>query len=998
MKGRAYLSAPAVCWIMEREYMISRSSSWAELFQPDHMAKNNVADDSATADISGAYAPSRYRRDTVSSSSTLTVDYGGLLTKDAPLTSDDQNELRKVLAAWKARQPPSASDSGHGVPSLIALLLRAVPEAQRPVEDEPAKVLDAILNSPEGQALGKRLQDSIDAFAGETSVRDVLLSALALDVDPAGGLNRNELAGYSLRQTGNWGYPPAEIVKRFEAHLATRFGEACAKVIAFQLLSISAPEFLVKGLPPTIMYGSHQWATFSAAVSRIEARQPGSAADKTYQEIMTLDEKAPVIELEKREQQFAQLAAIIDWAIANSVITEKNDDAYTPEEIELAVNAMQAQQKVLADSVEALNKPMPTRRELALIHLRRVYGAESEKFFELPLFAEEAAGSPDRKDYSLLDIYMSGDLGKHPWISSDPVFTTAKVSEGIPKLPKIKELFDEKFNAYAEGLKEAAKQLFKYQLSLLPLEDRKMIEYGKVTTFNLTIPEADQGPVSPDHPIQPYIKSGAVLISAQLNGKTVHYLYSPAKGRIIKDADPTRPGLQFPGSRLYFSMPRPDVPGDKEAAVTIMWQTVGGRSPKRDPVDFFAFSIYPNKTLEYERQGEHPDVLATFSSAKTEALAGSVSAYYTRGMDETKAEANGSTRQEQEQQRTKTVQAFFLSLIPFYSAGESFANGRPVEGMFYLALDLFGFFIPALKGGIQGVKVGVKSGMGATLSFIKGGGIAALKAANPLQPVFDAGRGVFNLGKAGFKKLRGSGWRSGHFDLPLAGGKDSIADGIYRPLGANSDAVPVRAVERNGKWYAVDGVTGTPYGAPLRGFVHAPRSAIIDTSVNIATDVVTSVATNLVQTRLDTRHERPDVRVAGLSPGDAQVADADTETEFVEPAVRARLEASMKDATKVLQSLRELLPDVKKDDFTGADQPREMINQLERELFILEDGTSRLAEDFSVFYKAWNPDKGIDQTDAGLAERVAMIEKRITAMKDALAQMQAKLEGMPAHR
>ena len=967
---------------------LGRASSRMELFQRDQIAKNNAADDTATTDISNAHAPSRSRRSTASSSpSTATVDYGGLLTKDAPLTADAQDELRKVIVTWKARQQQSASGSGHDAPSLIELLLRTIPEAQRSAKDEPAKMLDAILNSPEGQALGKLLQDSIDAFAGATSVRDVLLSALALDVDPAGGLNRNELAGYPLRQQGNWGYHPAEIVKRFEAYLATRFGEAYAKVIAFQLLSISAPEFLVKGIPSTMVYGSHQWAAFSAAVARIEARQPGSTAGMTYQEIMTLDETTPVSEVEKREQQFAQLAAIIDWAIANGVIVQKNDDAYSPEEIELAVNAMKAQQKALADSVEALTKPMPTRRELALTHLRRVYGAENEKFFEQPLLAQEAPGSPDRKPYSLLDIYMSGDLDKQPWISSDPVFTTAIVSQGVPKLPKIKELFDDKFDAYAQGLKDAATQQFKYQLSLLPLEDRKMIEYGKVTTFNLTTPEANQGQVSPDHKIHPYINSGAILIRAELNGKTVHYLYSPSQGRIIKDADPTRPGLQFPGSRLYFSMPRPDSPEGKEPAVTILWQTVGSSSPKQDPVDFLAFSIYPNKSLEKEKRGEHPDIPATFSSARTEELAGSVSAYYTRGMDEAKTEANGNTQQEQEEQRTKSIHAFFLSLIPFYNAAESFVNGKPVEGMFHLALDLFGFFIPALKGGIQGVKFGVKTGMGAALDFIKGGGTAALKAVNPLQAVYDAGRGVFKLGKAGFKKLRGLGRRSGHFELPLAGGKDDIANGIYRPLGANSDAVPVSAVERNGKWYAFDSATGTPYGAPLRGFVRSPSSAVIDVTTNIVTDVLTTIITDLVQIKLNAHFERPDVRVPGWNSGDA----LDPTQEPVEPALRAQLETSMKDAKKVSQSLRELWPDLEIDDVTWSDQPQGMIGQLEDELLILENHTSELADSFGVFYKIWNPEEEPDQPNKGLAERAALVKKRIAAMNDALAQMQAKL-------
>ncbi len=981
--------------MLSKHSTVTILSSQVALSQYGKLSKNHDAGDTVPAGISSAHAPSRYRRNVASSSFTPTVDYGGLLTKDAPLTNDAKVVLREVISAWKGRQPQSASD-GAGTPSLVKLLLRAMPEKLRPAKAEPGKMLNAILDSPAAQTLGKLLQDSVDAYPTATSIRDVLLSALVLDVEPADGLNRNELAGYSLRQQGNWGYSPGEIVKRFEAHLATRFGEAHARVIAFQLLSVSAPEFLIKGLPSTMVYGSHQWASFSAAVSRIEARQPGGSANMTYQEIMAFDDSEPVSEVEKREQQLAHMAAVTDWAIANGVIREQKEDAYSPEDIERALNAMQAHHKTLADSVTALTTPMPTRRDLALEELRRVYGVENEKFFARPLLADTVPGSPGRKAYSLLDIYMSGDLGKHFWISSDPEFTTVKVNLGLSKLPNIKERFDERFDAYIQGLKDAFKAQFNYQLSLLPLEDRRLIEYGKVTTFNLVVPGSHQGPVSRDHKIHPYIKSGAILIRAERDGKTCHYLYSPAQGRIIKDADPTRSGLQFPGSRLYFSLSRPDSPEGKEPAVTILWQTLGRSSPKKDPVDFLAFSIYPNKSLEVERRGEHPDPPATLSSQKTEMLAGSVSAYYTRGLNEAKAAANGTTQQERETQLTASVRAFFLGLIPFYNTVESFVNGRPTEGLFHLALDLFGFFIPGLKGGIQGVKLGVKTGMGASLNFIKGFGVAGLKAINPLQAVFDASRGVFKLGKAGFQKLRGVGGRTGRFDIPLAGNKDGIADGIYRPLGAKGDAVPVIAVQRNGRWYAVDRATGTPYGAPLRGFVSQRRSAVAGIAISIATDVITSLATSLIQTKINAKYARPDVRVAGVNLADVPVTGTDSEKEFVDPALQSRLEACTEAVMALWKVLQEWWPDVKGGDIQGASQPREKIDQVEAELTTLEEYTSEMTERLEIFFKPYQPDQTSGQPYTGLADRMGRIEKKTAAIHKALTQAQALLkEGPP---
>ncbi|ONH41062.1 hypothetical protein BLL37_27615 [Pseudomonas azotoformans] len=880
------------------------------------------------------------------------------------------------------------------MPSLVELLRLTLPEPLRSGKGEPEKILNAILDSPEGMALARLLQDSIDAVPTATSLQEVLLSALLLDVDSAGGLERNNLAGYSLRQPDNWGYSAAQIVTRFEEHLATRFGEANAKIIAFQLLSVSAPEFLVKELPSALVYGSHQWASFSAAVARQEASHPGSTHAKTYAQIMELDERAPVSELEKLQQQLAQMTAVIDWGIANGIIVEKSDDAYTPEEVESALKAMQAQYKTLADSVDALSTAMPTRRELALVELRRVYGVENEAFFEQKLLADVPPGSPGRKAYSLLDIYMSGDLGKHFWISSDPDFNTVKVNLGFQKLPNIKQQFDESFDKYIQGLKDGFAAQFKYQLSLLPLEDRRLIEYGKVTTFSLQTPGVNQGPVSADHKIQAYIGSGAVLIRAERDGKVCHYLYSPAQGRIIKDADPSRPGLQFPGSRLYFSMSLPDSPGGKAPPVTILWQAVGSTSPKNDPVDFSAYRIYPSKSLEAGIPGEHPAPPTTFFSSKTDELSVAVGAYFTRGLDEAKATANGSTEQERESARSQAVKAFFLSLIPFYSAVESFINGRPAEGFFNLVLDVFGFFIPGLKGGVQGVKQGVRAGLGTTLNFIKGFGKAGVKALNPLAGIYDVGRGVFKLGKAGFKKISRLGGRGRSFDLPQPGNKDGIAEGLYRPLGANSDAVPVVAVERNGKWYAFDPVTQTPYGAPLKDFVQSSASAFVGQVKRWAMEAVTDAgivaAVIEVQKALQNHYERPAAPGGGINPGDVEVADLGPAVEPVDPALRARVDAATQGASELGKLLLQLMPGVVVDIPEWSSEPLQAVDQLEAFVELLEELTIDLAQAYEVFFKPYKHEDSVSQGNGDVADRLNTIEKKIAAIRDALTQVSTR--------
>ncbi len=962
---------------------------------------NNEFGDARVSSKYSACKNFRSRRSAAPPASSVGEDFGGLLTKDVALAADAQAKICKVVAAWKAQRNEPGVDKAEDESSLVELLKQTIPEYLRPVTDDPVELLRAIVSSVQGQALGKLLQDSIEAFPTATSIQEVLLSALLLDVDPAGGQQRNDLAGYSLRQQDNWGFAPAEIRKRFETHLGAKFGAQSAKVIAFQLLSVSAPEFLVKDLPPTLVYGSHQWAVLSVAVSRMEASRPGSSAGKTYQEIMELDGIVPVSELEKRQQQLAQMTAVTDWGVASGIILEKKDDAYAPEDIQRAIEAMDTQHTILAESVTALTTPIPTRRELALDELRRAYGSENEIFFERRIFTKPRLGNPDRKQHSLLDLYMSGELVSYYWVSSDPDFTTSKAHSGFQKLPDIKKQFDKKFDEYTQSLKSGLGAQFKYQLSLLPLKDRRLIEYGKVTTFSLQKPDANQGPVNPDHKIHKYVNSGSILIRAQLDGKTCHYLYSPAQGRIVKDADSSRQGLQFPGSRLYFSMALPDSPDGKEPPVTILWQVAGSSSPKKDPADFSAFTIYPSKSLEAGIAGLHPNPPATFSSAKTEELTGVVSAYFSQDLDEQKIGANGITEQERDQQRVQSIKAFLLGWIPFYSAVQSFIEGKPAEGFFNFILDVFGFFIPALKGGVQAVKLVGKGAMGATLSFIKGVAKAGVQAANPLAGVFDTGRGFFQLGGQGFKKLRSYSGRRGSFVVPQVGNKEHIAEGVYRPLGASSDAIPAVAVERNGKWYAFDVARNTPYGAPLRGFIRNRVSAttglVIRTAVEVATQSVMPLAVMTVQEKLHKYYQLPKAHLGGIKLGDVELEGVESVEPVirpVDPDVQRRVDAAVRSADEVERLSLELTfastQEAEAPNGKWAGAPQEVVDQLEAAVELIEERTDSIAETYEFFFKPYTPDKTSAEQEKTLEQRIDAIERRIATVNKTLALAQAK--------
>lgn len=943
-------------------------------------------------------------------------DYGGLLSKEVPLGEADQQKVREVVNGWKTLQTEVPTDGQGRAPSLLEYLQRALPASVRALAGGHSGVfLKALISTPQARALGNRLQEAIGALPTQTSAQEVLLAALVVDADPNAGQRRNNLAGYNLRQQSNWGHSPAEIRQRFEKHLEARFGPQLAKVVAYQLLAMSAPEFLVQDPPPSMVYGSQQWASFSTAVIRRELDTPGASAGQAYADIMQRDALEPISEEGQSQLQAAAIRSVIDWGIANCVIDESSDDAYSAETIDRAASALQQQVDRLVEAAKAVDVSIMTRRELTLIELMRVYGPEKEGFFEdKTLLGDLPPSSRKRGTYSLLDIYMSGDLYKHDWTSSNTDFTTATVQAGFSKLPPIKDVFDAQFNAYADGLKRSLETSFQYQLSLLPVEDRLMIERGKVTTFCLNSPSSHQGPVRSDHPMLGYLHGDAILIRAELNGKTGHYLYSPSKGKIIRDVDPSGPGLPFPGSRLYFSMERPGRPDEHEDTVTILWQALGTPWPETDKIDFAALSIYPSKSLEMPAKEPYPKLEATAASARVKALSMVVSAYFSQGLDAAKKSAFGETTQERDIRRDKASMEFLRSFILFYETFKSFKNGRPIEGLFYLLLDVVGLVLPALKGGVLGVKAGAK-GLGATLGFLKGFVKAGAKAANPLRGIYDTGRGLFNLAKLskrGFKslsgkapslfdKLRHAHRRSGSFDIPHAGKKDAIAEGVYRPLGANTEAVPAVAVQRNGKWYAYDAKTMQPYGAPLKGFTPSAASVFIEQAVELAvgavinqgTDFGVGLAFQLIQPQRLAAH-RFQIPYALAQAESAQQDSADSVGRIVDQTQVARAQTLQREFQRAKEELAQLTgEEVQGGDIAPEDAATDIIaclEQMEIELVSFEELVAEKAEEFRVFFKRYHPAPTDLLDKDAIFYRLNSIEKRLAAVKETLCDMTAR--------
>ncbi|KAF2406571.1 hypothetical protein SAMN04490179_4407 [Pseudomonas antarctica] len=203
---------------------------------------------------------------------------------------------------------------------------------------------DRGINVPQSQA---QLRNLIQVMSNPLPVPAVNDTLAALDshqrttlrlLRESADKNPEKVAGYELRQFANWGATPATIVQGLTDHLRTAHNvdASFAAVAARLLLATAAPEFLVKGLPFDIVYGSREWTVLSAAVNRIEKMQPGASAVMTFNAIMAFADTDAVTPTDSIEQEKAQDRALTHWALVRGLLQHRRDGIYYPEEIQAA--------------------------------------------------------------------------------------------------------------------------------------------------------------------------------------------------------------------------------------------------------------------------------------------------------------------------------------------------------------------------------------------------------------------------------------------------------------------------------------------------------------------------------------------------------------------------------------------------------------------------------------------------------------------------------------
>jgi hypothetical protein len=753
-----------------------------------------------------------------------------------PTTLDNasRDQLQQTVVQWKAQNPvgPSGGQSGVESDSLLGRLLGYLPEnTRKAIRDNPAAALDAVTRSPEARELGKKIQAAVNGVETPTSAIEYVSAALALEMDPAGGASRSNLAGYNLYSQENVGASPAQIVGRFIQHLEGKVGAEQAPIVARLLLSVSAPELLAKDLPPSLVFGSHTWVTYAIDAWRIEKQVPGSVANMTYSQVILFGQTTPISTQTEKQLKEVRRPPMMDWGRANEVIGAEPNGEFSAIDYNLSVTAMLKQQKELEWASGVLKSKPTTREALALTELERVFGKDID--FKKKVIVDSREVWPDIKKYSLLDLYMSGHLGQKVWKSTDEkAVPYDTMRHKFSQLADINKTFEDEFAKFRARHELAFNTLFRYHLSLMPVADREVFNNANISFLAVREPyKVDSHvrvtgqrvyyPAGKPSPQETKALTGhhGLLIRANLgNGQIRYYSYFPGESKIIsepgltqpvlnKPQEPWKPSHNDPGDELGFDdRPYHGEPArEKGSTSRVLVELIA--PPDKDR----ASAKVPSDSAD----GLH----GSYFSARSQALGKTVSTHFTSELDDLKSAANGVTEREKEIAKNKKLTGFFLSLVPFYDGVVAAINGNAAGAVFEFGFDAFGFLLPGGKGVMRGLKAGhgvlksiakgVFKGLGASFGYgdFFDGSKNFKKGLNVL------GRGTRKVHSSG-RKLLGAGIRS--FDEnKVYKHRDVVSNFYYKQFGNPAKMGPVTAIFLHGAWYAYNIVTKTPAGVQM---------------------------------------------------------------------------------------------------------------------------------------------------------------------------------------
>ncbi|PFG72035.1 hypothetical protein DM05_2414 [Pseudomonas poae] len=715
------------------------------------------------------------------------------------------------------------------------------------LSSSPAQALDQLLSSDSALELATNLQTEMKGAVTSTSLKQWLLTAWVLELDPAAGTQRNHVAGYDFMQAQNWGRPAHEIRQGLALHLdhpgAGNVPTPQAMIAAHLLMSGAAPQFLVKDLPPSLVQGTPQWAMFHTAVNRIEQIAPGATRHMNFKQVMDYHKVKPLSAHEQLQLLRAQMNPLIDWGIINGVIGRNANDEYTPELLQACIKALGEQTTAVAEAKRYIkDNPVPTRRALALEYLEQKFGngipyeqrslwRESDQLYGTLASVVEAYEAEQLGDTykptNLIDSLTSGSTTP-AWEARDARIPIQAMHDQANQLPDVNTQYDAAIESDFVPRRAHSIVIIKDLLSRLPAEVRNHLANGRIEYYSVR--ESDT--------------SAWQHLSAKTGKKGSHGLLLRATGHNGNITDVA----VFPDAgtvKTISNLPNPMPLGGTNKNFGKIYDGAD-EGPHELPLDFAAFNsaaaprdgktskvivdrITPSTLVNGELVN---DGRATFRDTRSNAAPAffneqlgkiatiCVDSHFLR-KDEYKAINHGYNALETKGPTFLQRLSSLARMVPGVSSVEDLYQGNYAEAGQDLLVDALSIVVPGALGKVW--SVAAEAFEGAAVKFgetvvesaaEKGVASMAVKDVTAVSTVKSFGSVSRMQGSPLVDQAAGE-W----------GAAADRADGALIQSGS-AQQIRLTAVRQDGEWYAYDAKTMTAYGPALEGFVSDTSSVV----------------------------------------------------------------------------------------------------------------------------------------------------------------------------
>ena len=712
-------------------------------------------------------------------------DHGGFLTTQVSLNTAQRSDVSEAVK--NAIAPHD---------TLLSYLRSAVTD----LSADPAQALDQLLSSDNALELASSVQTTMKGAPTLNSLKQWLLTALVLELDPTAGTQRDKVAGYDFKQSGNWGVDTHTLRERFLHHLGDekKIPPDLVPVIGQLLLKVAAPYLNVKDAPSIPAYTSIEWVTFTAAVNQIELTAPGATANMTAQKIIDFHKIKPISAEESKHQAIALMNPVIDWAIANNHLAKSDKDEYTLEQYQSSLEKLDAQIKEVSAGKNFLHDVQPpARRKRSLALLREKLGAHVDltgRYVQMSYLG----GLVGTRIISIVEAYEAGLLGQPLSYHGPAGITAAELNRVAATLPAVTEQFDKDIAEDYTLRRKHTVNVFKNMLSQLSLADRDAINNGEVEIYKA------EG-----------AGNGIVLVT-NYEGVNRAFAIYPAAGKIVNIPDIDRavpygkPGMQTIDAQAFKNPPPGEKPSEPKPGVRS--QVVLTHLGQGSLVDDFKSPGWRSLIAH----SETPDHSA-YGSKRIQHLAEVlVDTVYLNKPSFIYAQ-RGPNRAENFTKPADVLEGIFEGVLGLVPGGLS---------VLYLFRGEYAKAVLALGADI--IIYATTAGLGKLWTFAKEGvGWGAAKASSKVVEDFGA-EGAESIALKDFTATSTAQSNSALSRLQnshLVEATADMADGSVVRAGTQ-EQVKVTAVNRAGSWYAYDASTETAYGPALKDFVSETSSVL----------------------------------------------------------------------------------------------------------------------------------------------------------------------------